>query len=136
MRIVLIASLLGWLAWPLAARGAAPAVKIKSLDCFYVSDSVVYSMKEPGRYELGKFRCQATLDVAKDGELPLLLELKQDGQVPGKASATTHSGPGRHDKVEVELQVPEEYGSCADFDLVMTVGSAKRAFHVKTSCPD
>jgi hypothetical protein len=137
MRTTIVCSVLA-LAVPVTATAAAPTVTMKSVECFYLNDHTVYTMKDPGRYEAGKFRCQGVVSVKGEGfaELPLALELRQKGRAAAQTSekVTVSSGPDA--KYELELPAPENYESCSDFELVLSLGSAKRSFKVKTSCPD
>jgi hypothetical protein len=136
MRTAIVSSLLA-LAVPGAAT-AAPTVTMKALDCVYVNDHVVYSMKGAGRYEAGKFRCQGILSVKGEGfaELPFTLELRQKGEAVAKTSEKVTVSARPDEKYELELQAPENYEACTDFELALSLGSAKRAFKVKTDCPD
>jgi hypothetical protein len=122
---------------PVAAFAAAPNVKISAVECFYVNDNVVYTMKEPGRYEAGKFRCHATTTArGEDGQVALVLELRQQGKGVAKASDKGHTRGSVPVKFELELKAPEDYDACSDFELVMTVGNAARPFKVRADCPD
>src|SRR5438067_1250992 len=137
MRSIVLVSLLV-LVGPVAAGAAArSAIKVKSVECFYVNQNVVYSLKEPGRYESGRFRCQAAVVASADSDVTLGLEFQQDGKSVGKIAGKAAVGVADKDcKVELEAPVPETLNGCMGFELVVTVGSTKRTVKVETSCPD
>ena len=134
MRIPVIASLFALLV-PVVTLAAPPAIKVKDVACVYVSQSVVYAVKEVGRSEGGRLRCQAAVTVSANVELPLALEFQQDGKsvatVTGKAALTAKD---KDCKVELETPVPPLLEGCTKFDIVMTVGTTKRTVHVQVTC--
>jgi hypothetical protein len=137
MRSLVFASAIGSVFAFAAALAAPPVVTVKAVECVYVSQNVVHAAKESGRYESGRFRCQAPVTVSADVEVPLALELQQEGK--SIAKVTGKAPLGRADKsvkVELETPVPPMLEGCTKFDIVMTIATTSRTIHVPVACAD
>jgi hypothetical protein len=129
----------GVLALPVNAssKTARSAAKIKTMACFVVDDARVYAIKGSGRFETGKFRCQAELvGSAQSDRGPVSLELRQAGKSYGKVSATTFLEPTHLFKYELEMEIPSDYNACESFELVMTLGPTTRSISIHGDCQD